>query len=210
MLLPLIDTAARWTGPLACLDESLEPSLPALPDGASPDEHAAHAAPVEALHAQAYEATMRYLQTGEPYAESTDAPTVTLRPLSAIEEAQAEADAGPPVGLAAFAYQRIAEAAARSGRPDDPQAWEEATLDLPPKMREALHLHAQREDRVRLARIRRALVAATYVPEGVDPVAALDRVADLALRRSLIQEVVTHLDRIGRLSAEGKARAGRP
>lgn len=180
--LPMIDTRARWTGPLACVDD------PAA------EKHGDDWAGVVA----------RYVESGDPCDLSADGLMVTLRPLSAAEEDACEAEAGPPVPLAGFVYSAMLR---RGVDLDDPEAVARATAVLPDAERAALHAHDLRMGRLRAARIKRALLAADFAGEGE---AAGDAVARIAqpMRGHVLMELSAHLDRLTSLSDEGKAPAG--
>lgn len=177
MSLPLLDLTARWTGPLLSTAE-----------GAFRDEAWA-------------DAWRDYIDTGNaPEGLDAGAEVVTLRPLSAAEMAQCEAEAGPPVQLAAFLLRgmpgevgTIERARALAALPDEDQA--------------VIHRAEMRGGRLMLAQARRALVSASFAPEGTRPGDVLELLpADV--RSLVLVEICRHLARIGTLGAEGKAHAG--
>lgn len=182
--LPMIDVSHRWTGPLACLDD----------DAAE-------------KHGEAWgDVVAEYVQTGRPDALSADGCMVTLRPLSAAEEDASEAEAGPPVPLAGFVYQRMVRDGVDLG---DSEAVARATAALDPSDAKALHDHDLRQQRLRSARVRRALVAADFAAEGKAAAESLGLIAG-PMRAHIVVELNAHLDRLTVLGAEGKAPAGGP
>lgn len=177
MSLPLLDLTARWTGPLL-----------ATADGAFRDDAWA-------------DAWREYLQTGEaPEGMDAGAEVVTMRPLSSAEMAQCEAEAGPPAQLAAFLLQTLA------GEPGTIER-ARALAALPDEDQTAIHRAELRGGRLMLAQARRALVDATFAPEGTRPGDVLELLPD-HVRSLVLVELCRHLARIGTLGAEGKARAG--
>lgn len=182
--LPMMDISARWTGPLACVDDDA-----AVRHGDDwPDVVA------------------RYAETGDPCDMTEDGLMVTLRPLSAAEEDVCEAEAGPPVPAAAYIYGRMS----RDGVSlDDAEAVARAVCRLDAEDRSALHEHERRVTRLRAARVSRALVAAGFAGEGEDPGAALMRIVP-AMRAHVLVELAAHLDRLTVLGDVGKAPAGGP
>ena len=180
--LPMIDVNARWTGPLACLDD----------------------AAAEAAGAAWGDVVAAYVQTGRPDGLSDGGCMATLRPLSAAEEDACEAAAGAPVPLAGFVYEQMKRDGVDLA---DGEAVARATASLPDCDRKALHDHDTRQRRLRWARVSRALVATDFAPEGEAPADALARVAG-SLRGFIVAELAAHLDRLTMLGAEGKAPAG--
>ena len=180
--LPMIDVNARWTGPLACLDD----------------------AAAEAAGDAWGDVVAAYVQTGRPDGLSSEGCMVTLRPLSAAEDDACEAAAGAPVPLAGFVYDRLRRDGVDLA---DGEAVARAVASLPDADRKALHDHDTRLHRLRWERVNRALVAADFAPEGEAPADALARVAG-PLRGYVVQELAAHLDRLTMLGAEGKAPAG--
>lgn len=131
-----------------------------------------------------------------------DLPHAFMRPLSVADRDAAELEAGPPSQLAAVVRRRLYEATA--DRPAEEQA--QAIDALPEGERRALQAESLREDRLRVARLRRALVR--IEDEDGDPVARLLGV-DEGTSRLAVVELGAVLARISELSPEGKARAGR-
>ena len=182
--LPMIDVSARWTGTLACLDDAA-------------CERAGDGWPA---------VVAAYVQSGTCEHLSAGGCSVTLRPLSAAEEDAAESEAGPAVALAGFIYRRLQASGLDLS---DSEAVSRAVEALPDGDRLALHRHEMRTQRLRTARVSRALVAADFASPGEAPADALARVAE-PMRGHVIIELAAHLDRIGTLSHEGKAHAGEP
>lgn len=180
--LPMIDTRARWTGPLACVDD------PAA------EKHGDEWAGVVA----------RYVESGDPCDLSADGLMVTIRPLSAAEEDACEGEAGPPVPLAGFVYSAMQR---RGVDLNNSEAVARATAAIPEPERAALHAHDLRMGRLRAARAKRALIAADFAGEGESAADALDRIAS-PMRGHVLLEIAAHLDRLTTLGAEGKAPAG--
>lgn len=182
--LPMVDVHARWTGPLACLD-----------DDAAERAGDGWGGVVSA-----------YIESGEPSGLSDGGCMVTLRPLSAAEEDACEADAGPPVPYAGFIYRAMD---ARGVDLGDAEAVARATAALPQREQEALHAADLRLSRLRSARVKRALMAADFAPEGVTAADAVDRIAG-PMRGHVLAELSAHLDRLTTLTDVGKAPAGEP
>jgi hypothetical protein len=181
--LPMIDVNARWTGVLACLDADAQ-------DAAGDDWQAV---------------VDGYVASGASERLSRDGCRVTLRPLSAAEESAAEEEAGPSVALAGFIYRDMM---ARGIDLNDTAAVARAAEALPEADRVALHRHGVRHHRLREARVKRALVAADFAPDG-KPSDVLAMVAE-PVRGRIVLEIEAHLDRISTLTPEGKAPAGEP
>lgn len=129
-------------------------------------------------------------------------PYALLRPLSAADRDAAELDAGPPSQLAAVVRRRLYDA----GVDLSAEARALAIDALPDGERRALQAESLREDRLRVARLRRALVS--IEGEEGDPMARLLAVDEGTSRLAVI-ELTAALARISELSSEGKARAGR-
>lgn len=180
--LPMIDTSSKWTGQLACLD----------------DEAAERAGD------DFGEVVRQYVATGQSDALSAAGCWVTLRPLSAAEEDASEAEAGMPVALAGFLYREMQAAGVDLS---DERAVAASVAAMDECDRAALHQHELRMDRLRWARVCRALVAADFAEDGKPPALMLERVAR-DIQRHIIIELAAHLDRLCSLSAEGKAHAG--
>lgn len=181
-MLPMVDISARWTGPLACVDDdAAERHGDDWPDVVG-----------------------RYAETGDPCDLSADGLMVTLRPLSAAEDDACEAEAGPPVPAAAYIYGRMSREGVDLG---DAEAVARATMRLEPEDRAALHDHELRVGRLRACRVKRALAAADFAGEGEPPADALDRIAQ-PMRGHVLVELAAHLDRLTVLGEVGKAPAG--
>ena len=182
LILPMMDIKARWTGPLACVDEAAEDR-----------------------HGPTWNAVLSvYLKTGKPEGLSSEGVMVTLRPLSVAEEDAAEVEAGPSIPLAGFVYRHMKNANVDLA---DQEAVARATARLCDEDAQALHAHEIRTTKLRRARVRRALVAGDFVPEGMTPAEAVDLIAP-EQRAVVVLELSSHLDRLSVLSALGKAPAG--
>lgn len=131
-----------------------------------------------------------------------DLPHAFMRSLSVADRDAAELEAGPPSQLAAVLRRRLYEESA--SLPAEEQA--RAIDALPDAERRTLQAESLREDRLKVARLRRALVR--IEDEDGDPIARLLGVDEGTARLAVI-ELTTVLARISELSPEGKARAGR-
>lgn len=131
-----------------------------------------------------------------------DLPHAFIRPLSVADRDAAELEAGPPSQLAAVVRRRLYEEGASLPAEDQARAIDA----LPDGERRALQTESLREERLRVARLRRALVR--IEDEDGDPLARLLGVDEGTSRLALV-ELGAVLARISELSPEGKARAGR-
>ena len=219
MLLPFLDTAQTWTGPLAC-DPSMQAALASL--GQDEGLRVARA----------------YLRTGELVGVEVpeDVTRVTLRALSVAERDAAELAAGPAEFFgervdgqrAAYLLERLqhhareqAQAgggsvaelgdAAESAAIDDTLRWLD---DLDDERRQAWQRFEARQRRLMRERVALGLVDVSGwdPPEGRAKsqgywLACIDRLPE-GVQRSFVNEVASHLERVGALRGVGKPPCG--
>lgn len=219
MLLPFLDTAQTWAGPLAC-DPSMQAALAAL--GQDEGLRVARA----------------YLRTGELSGVEVpeDVTRVTLRPLSVVERDAAELAAGPAEFFgervdgqrAAYLLERLQHHAREQAQAGDGtvgelgDAAESAAIDdtlrwldgLDDERREAWQRFEARQRRLMVERVARGLVDVTgwEPPEGRSKGPdwwrnCIDTLPD-GVRRSFVNEAASHLERVGALRGVGKPPCG--